>query len=68
MKSTLCQSVNQLRFIIKDTGEGMTKEEINKLFIPLASINHRKNLISQRGLGFGLRITQQLVEKLGGEI
>mmetsp|Transcript_32111 Transcript_32111/g.28466 ORF Transcript_32111/g.28466 Transcript_32111/m.28466 type:complete len:230 (-) Transcript_32111:33-722(-) len=63
----LSKTINQLRFTIKDTGEGMKETEIFPLQ-PLHIIYNRKKAIGMEGFGFGLRISQQLVQKLGGEI
>jgi PAS domain S-box-containing protein len=65
-----CQSVDErefLRFVIKDTGIGLTQESIDKLFSEFtqadASISRR-----YEGTGLGLTICKRLTELMGGEI
>ncbi|MDU0458664.1 MAG: response regulator [Geobacteraceae bacterium] len=56
-----------IRFSVRDTGIGMTHEEISRLFQPFtqadASINRKYG-----GTGLGLAICRQLVRMMGGSI
>ncbi len=52
---------------IKDTGRGIKKENINKLFDKFERIDEDKNTTIE-GTGLGLAITKRLVEMLGGKI
>ena len=60
-------SVEMLKFIVKDTGIGMDEEEVEKLFKPFA---RPENEITDKysGSGLGLAIAQKLVEAMNGRI
>lgn len=47
---------------IKDTGKGISREFINKIFEPFASFG------KEHGTGLGLAIVKQIIEKSNGEI
>jgi len=51
---------------IKDTGEGISAEEMKNLFQPFNRLGHEDSTIE--GTGIGLVITKNLVEMMGGEI
>ena len=54
-----------LRINVKDTGSGLKKEEMDKLFIPFERLNAVDNV---EGTGIGLTITKHLIELMGGRI
>ena len=56
---------HRLRICITDSGKGMTKEEIAKLFTPFERLNKTANV---EGTGIGLVITKYLIELMGGAI
>ncbi len=55
----------QLSFSIIDTGVGIDKEDIPKIFKPFSRVN---NPLKTEGSGFGLYVTKGLVEALNGDI
>ena len=52
---------------VEDTGVGIKKEEIDKVFDLFVRLDERLNR-SVEGTGLGLNITKELVDKMGGEI
>ena len=55
----------QLIFVVTDTGIGIEKEDIEKIFKPFSRI---KNRLKTEGNGFGLYVTKGLVDSLQGDI
>ncbi len=55
----------RLRISIKDTGKGLTKQDISKLFMSFERLD-KENTVE--GAGIGLVITKNLVELMGGTI
>lgn len=56
-----------LIFSVEDTGIGIKKEELDKVFDMFVRLDERLNR-SIEGTGLGLNITKELVDKMGGEI
>ncbi|MDM7913371.1 MAG: response regulator [Methanotrichaceae archaeon] len=58
---------DRIHFAVKDTGIGMPRDEIHKLFQPFSQID---SALSRRydGTGLGLAISKKLVELMGGRI
>ena len=56
-----------IKFHIEDTGIGIKKEDIDRLFTSFTQVDSRRNR-SVEGTGLGLAISQKLVEAMGGEI
>jgi len=54
-------------FRISDTGQGMTKEQVNKLFDEYTRFNLEANRTTV-GTGLGMSITQRLVDLMSGRI
>ncbi|MBE5859498.1 MAG: response regulator [Butyrivibrio sp.] len=57
----------KLYFSVKDTGIGVRKEEIGKLFTAFERLDEAKNS-SIQGTGLGLNISSQFAQLLGGEL
>ncbi len=56
-----------LKIIISDTGCGMAKDEISKLFQKFSQVS-QDSAMRQIGTGLGLYITKQIVKKMDGDI
>lgn len=56
-----------LKMSVADTGEGIKKEDIGKLFDSFTRLEEKKNRAIE-GTGLGLNITKHLVEGMKGEI
>ncbi|HEX9117923.1 MAG TPA: ATP-binding protein [Anaerolineae bacterium] len=53
-----------VRFWVRDNGQGLTREQQDRLFAPFTRLNQ----VRARGHGLGLSIVKRIVEKLGGEV
>ena len=56
-----------LMLSVQDSGHGMTKEQLSKMFDEYSRFNNEKN-ISVEGTGLGLAITQRLIKLMDGNI
>ncbi len=54
----------QVRFWVRDNGEGLSAEEQAQLFTPFERLHQTR----AEGHGLGLSIVQRIVEKLGGQV
>jgi CheY-like chemotaxis protein/anti-sigma regulatory factor (Ser/Thr protein kinase) len=53
-----------LEFHVIDTGRGMSRSDLEKIFIPFTQLMQNR----KEGTGLGLTISQKLAQKLGGSI
>ncbi len=58
--------IYKIRFQIEDTGVGMTREQLEKIFLPFEQVGD--NTRKSEGTGLGLAISRQIVEMMGSEI
>ena len=57
-----------LKFVISDTGVGISKQDISKLFKMFGMLSKHRNKLNKSGSGLGLSISKRIVESLGGKI
>ncbi len=57
----------QLDFSVKDTGQGIKKQDLEHLFNAFTQVDLKKNR-GKEGTGLGLAISRQLVELMGGTL
>ncbi|HIK05362.1 MAG TPA: response regulator [Trichormus sp. M33_DOE_039] len=55
-----------IRFQIKDTGVGMSQEQMQKIFLPFEQVGDTKKQVE--GTGLGLAISQRIVSLMGSEL
>jgi len=55
----------RLRIRVTDTGDGLTEEDLSRLFTPFERLNAANNI---QGSGIGLVISKHLIELMGGTI
>ncbi|MEM6403126.1 MAG: response regulator, partial [Cyanobacteria bacterium P01_D01_bin.116] len=56
----------QIRFLVKDTGIGISSDKLTKIFLPFEQVGQHKNNVE--GTGLGLAISHQIIEIMGGNI
>lgn len=56
----------KLRFQVKDTGVGMTPEQLERIFLPFEQVGSRSK--QSEGTGLGLTISHQILAKMGSDL
>ena len=56
-----------MKISVRDTGIGISKEHINKLFVNFGKIKNKLSL-NENGCGLGLSICKRISERMGGMI
>ena len=59
-------SVDKIRFEVRDTGVGMSKEQLKQIFLPFEQVGEGKR--QTEGTGLGLTISQKIVEMMDSTI
>jgi CHASE2 domain-containing sensor protein/CheY-like chemotaxis protein len=58
--------ITQIRFLIQDTGIGMSQEQLEKIFLPFEQVGDKSR--QAEGTGLGLAITHKIVNLMGSQI
>ena len=66
IKLYIYESMNKLFFEVSDTGIGIEKEDLKKIFKPFEQI--KEESYNKNGTGLGLAITKELISLMGGSI
>src|SRR5699024_5244603 len=67
VKCVKTDQICRLIVSVKDTGRGIKKEDISKLFTKFQRVDEDRNTTIE-GTGLGLAITKQLVQMMNGNI
>lgn len=68
LKITTLQKGQMVDVVIRDSGEGIPKADLENLFVPFFTTKMGDGLSSPQGTGLGLYMVQQLLEEYGAQI
>jgi CHASE2 domain-containing sensor protein/CheY-like chemotaxis protein/nitrogen-specific signal transduction histidine kinase len=57
---------NKIRFLVEDTGVGMTSEQLTKIFLPFEQVGDKNK--QAEGTGLGLAISCRIADLMGSQI
>ena len=66
-QTELAKNMIEIRFVVKDSGIGMTKEQLTHIFAPFAQAD-QSTTRKYGGTGLGLTITHDLINLMGGSL
>lgn len=64
----ISQQMAHITIEIEDSGIGISEEELDKIFGLYYQVKSGKNNLHAVGTGIGLAVSQQIIQKMGGEI
>ena len=67
LKTAQNQDDITLKFVVKDTGIGMTQDQVQKIFEPFVQAS-KKTTNKYGGTGLGLAISRRLIQLMGGTL
>ena len=67
MRAACDSAGREVQFIVRDTGPGMSPEDVQRLFNPFVQLDGG-NTRRHQGAGLGLSITRRLAKLMGGDV
>ena len=62
------ESPDRWKIAVCDSGDGIKRDDIERIFVPFEQLDEREKNTKRRGSGLGLAITKQLAELHGGSL
>jgi signal transduction histidine kinase len=67
VRVSLSHDADQVSFVVTDTGPGMTREDVERIFDPFTQLDQSLTR-SKGGTGLGLPVSRKLAHLLGGDL